>query len=342
MIQPAVSRHGQGGTFPLQPTRRVCEGTVLFSKARARQTVHGRLNLLHFIGGDPGRPPKFACFVGIDFADDQPVRFLQGIDVFLRIRTDGHAVHAKGEHAFDDAVVHIVPELHPRVVAVYLGQIVERPVVLFCGGVSVHSLEEAHGEFRRVTPVVERVPLRRLGRLRSDSLQPACKISVRRDWHFQITGKVVENSGHVRCALNVGMAAQSIHAAACPANVAHQQLQHGCRADRLGSRRMLGPAHGVDDGCRFPDVTVLAYGGEQISRLQKLLPWNAGNALDHLGCVAGVVLLQQLIHTIGILQSEVVFDSFGHGRQRRGRGRLARFSCRRWTRRRQCSSVVPG
>ena len=108
--------------------------------------------------------------------------------------------------------------------------------------------------------------------------------------------------GHVGRALNVGVPAQGIHAAAGAANIAHQQLQHRRRADDLRAEAVLRPAHRIDDGGDLLHVAVLADGGEQVAGLQKLVLRNAGDARHHLRRVARVLLLQQLIDAARMLQ----------------------------------------
>jgi len=53
------------------------------AKSRARQAVDGRLNLLHLVRGDPGRLPKLAGLIRINFPHHQEVRFFSAVDVFL-------------------------------------------------------------------------------------------------------------------------------------------------------------------------------------------------------------------------------------------------------------------
>ena len=82
---------------------------------------------------------------------------------------------------------------------------------------------------------------------------------------------------------------------------------------------VLGPADGVDDRRRLGRVPVLANRSEKVRRLQKLVPRNTGDALNHLGRVAGVVLLQKLEDAARMLECKVI----GGGcrkRRRRCRG----------------------
>ncbi len=290
-----LSRRRHGGILPLQPACRVDHGAVLLGEARARQAIDRGVDLLHLLRRGARRLPEGAGLVGIDFADHQEVGFLQGVDVLLGIGPDHDAVHAEGEESLHLAFVHVVPVLHPGILAIDLGQIVEGEVVLFRGGVAVHRLQERHRELRRVRPVVERLPLAGLRWLGRHAVEIGLQVLVGGRGHLEIAGKDVEDPGHVGCALNVGVSAQRIDAAAGASDVAHQQLQHGGGADDLRAEGVLRPADRVDDGGDLLHVAILADGGEHVPRLQKLVLRNAGDARNHLRRVARVLLLQQLI-----------------------------------------------
>ena len=76
--------------------------------------------------------------------------------------------------------------------------------------------------------------------------------------HLEIAGQDVEDAGHVGGALNVGVAAQRVDAAAGAPDVAEQQLQHRRGADDLRAEGVLRPADRVDDGAGLLHVAVLA------------------------------------------------------------------------------------
>ena len=178
----------------------------------------------------------------------------------------------------------------------------EGPVVLFGRGIAVHGLEKADGKFWCVRPVVERLPDTGLGRFGGDPLDVGLEVRIRGNRNFQVTRQIVEDPRHIRGALNVGVAAESVYAAARAPDVAKQQLQHGGGADGLCPRRMLRPAHGVNDRANLLHVTVFANGGEQVRDFQKLLLRHSGNALDHFRRVTGILLAQQLKDTPGMLE----------------------------------------
>ena len=268
---------------------------------------------LHVLRGDAGRFPELAGLVRIDFADHQPVGLLQGVDILLRVRTDGDSVHAEREHALDGAAVHVVPDFGPGVLAFELRQIVERPVVLLPRGVAVERLEQRDGELRRVRPVVHGLPRARLGSFGSDARGVRLEIGVGGRGHFEIAGEQVEDARHVGGALYVGVAAQRVDAAAGASHVAHQELQDGRGADDLRAEAVMRPADGVDDGAGLLHVAILADGGEEFGGLEELILRNAGDALHHFRRIARVLLLEQLEDRARMLQRKIVGRFAGLG-----------------------------
>src|SRR5205823_9916623 len=87
----------------------------------------------------------------------------------------------------------------------------EGPVVLLGGRVAIHSLHEADGEFRRVRPIVPRIPKMRLRGLGGNTLEIGLEVSIGGHRDFEIARKDFEDSGHIRCALNIRVAAQSVY-----------------------------------------------------------------------------------------------------------------------------------
>ena len=306
LVQLRVSGRGHGGPLPLQPAGRVHERAVFLRESRPRQTIYLSRNVLHIRGGNARRFPKLAGLVGINVAHREPVGLLQGLDHLLRIRPDGDRVHAERHHAFHLALVHVVPDMRPRVFAVHFGQVGKRPIVLLGSGVAVHGLEQGHREPGRIAPIVERVPLFRLGRLGSDASHPARKVRVRGIGDFQVPWQVVEDSRDIGGALDIRVAAQCVHAAAGAPHVAENQLQHRCRPDDLRSERVVRPSHRVYDCAGLLGAAVFADGGEQVGGFQELVLGDAGDALDHFWRVARILLLQKLIHAAGMFESGVV------------------------------------
>jgi len=104
LVQPGISgrRHGYSS---IAASARIGERTS-FRKPCARQAVHGRLNLLHLVLVMRAIS-RIHWFRRVDFAHDQPIRFFQGVNIFLGVR-GRFRPSSKGQPCFDDAVVHVV------------------------------------------------------------------------------------------------------------------------------------------------------------------------------------------------------------------------------------------
>ena len=192
LIEPAIAGRRQRRVFPLKPARGIGERAVLLRKARAGQPVDRGLDALHLLRSDTRRFPKLARLVRIDLAYHQPICLLERLDILLGVRADHHAVHPEGEEALDAALVHVVPNLSPGVIAVGLGKIIERPVVFLARGRAVHRFEKRDGELRCVLPIVHRLPGAGLGRLWGDALQIGVKVRVGGIGNLQIAGQQIE------------------------------------------------------------------------------------------------------------------------------------------------------
>ena len=128
LIQPRLSWRRYGRIFPSHPPRGIRHAAVFFRKARAWQPVHGRIDSPLLVGRDSRGPPELAGFILINFAHDQPIGLLQRVDIFIRVRADHHAVHSERQHALHFAVVHIVPDMRPRIIAIRFRQVIEAEV----------------------------------------------------------------------------------------------------------------------------------------------------------------------------------------------------------------------
>ena len=129
--------------------------------------------------------------------------------------------------AFDLALVHVVKDVDPGVFAIDFGQVIESPAVFFFRGVAVHGFHQRDGEFRRVRPVVPGTPGVGFGWSWRDALHPAFEAAIGRIGDFEVAGQVVKNPGDVGGALNVGVSAQGVHAAAGASHIAEHELQDG-------------------------------------------------------------------------------------------------------------------
>ena len=81
-----------------------------------------------------------------------------------------------------------------------------------------------------------------------------------------------------------------------------KKLHDGRRPNVLDAVGVLRPAYGVGEAGSFLPPRVLA---DRLADLQEKLLAYAGNVLDHLRGVAGVVLFQELEHAAGMLERRV-------------------------------------
>src|SRR5208282_707829 len=124
---------------------------------------------------------------------------------------------------------------------------VESPLVLLGGRIAVQGLQEAGGEFWRVAVIVPGIPRRGLRGRWSYTLHPSVKGTIGRYRHLQVSRYGVEQAGHVRGALNVGVTAKRVDASAGAANVTQQELQHRRGANNLRAEAVLRPPHRVNN-----------------------------------------------------------------------------------------------
>src|SRR5580693_7512119 len=116
------------------------------------------------------------------------------------------------------------------------------------------------------------------------------------------------------------MSAQGVDTSARPADVAQEQLEHGGGADDLCAEAVLRPADRINNGRYLFQVTVLAHRREQVCRFEKLVFGDSRDALHHLRCVAGIMLLQHPVDATWVFEREIVIDTRGHPGEN---GRLA-------------------
>src|SRR6185503_7250560 len=133
LIHFRAARRRHRGVLPLKPASRVYERAILFGESRARQPIDGRVDVLHLVFRYSGSLPEFAGLIREDFAHNQPIRFLERVDVLFGAWTNRYAVHAEREQAFDLAVVHSIPHLDPGIPAIYFRQVM-RPEIVFLPG----------------------------------------------------------------------------------------------------------------------------------------------------------------------------------------------------------------
>ena len=212
--------------FPLQPARGVDEGAVFFGKARGRQQEHFGLNpgrvtgaIVVFLRQLFGAPEGGRLGLEI-LSHDHPLELGKRGDHLGRVGPVGHRIHAERDQPVHAALVHLVEEVAPPVILGFagLGEPIIAEAVLARGLVAVVSLEQAHREFRRVAPVIQRVGPQRLRRV---GLQILVKRGVIGARDFEIPGQIVPGA-HVGGALNIGVATLRVDAAAGHADVTHE------------------------------------------------------------------------------------------------------------------------
>src|ERR1700693_5315787 len=86
---------------------------------------------------------------------------------------------------------------------------------------------------------------------------------------------------------------------------------------------MVGPSHGINYSGGLFHVAVFADGGEQVGDLKELIAWNAGDALDHFGCVTRIVFAEKLIDAARVLQRQIMINFLRYWRQLRTEAALA-------------------
>ena len=122
---------------------------------------------------------------------------------------------------------------------------------------------------------------------------------------------LVDHHAHVGRALNVGLAAQRVHATAGDADVAKQKLHHAHCARVLRAVGMLRLAQGIKHRAGTAGLGGGGIGG--IDQLEGLFV-HAAHAADGIEVVARVVLLELLVYTHRILQGHVALGMLQRGR----------------------------
>jgi len=121
-------------------------------------------------------------------------------------------------------------------------------------------------------------------------------------WQVHITCQALRQQAEVGQTLNVGVTAQGVHAAACHAHVAEQELNHRHGTDVLRADRVLGPAERVEERRRF---VFRAGFGDKLAHLQEVFLRRTTDVFDNVRRVAGNVLFQQVPHAARMLQRRI-------------------------------------
>ena len=108
--------------------------------------------------------------------------------------------------------------------------------------------------------------------------------------------------------LDVGFAAQRVHAAAGHAHVAQQELDDAHGPDVLHADGVLGPTHGIQDGAGF---FRFARGGVGFVHGHEFLFGCARDGDDLFDVIPIIMLLQDLVDATWVFQGHVPFGHAG-------------------------------
>src|SRR6267154_615711 len=100
------------------------------------------------------------------------------------------------------------------------------------------------------------------------------------------------------------MAAQRENSPARPSDIPQKQLQNRRRPNDLHTFGMLRPSHRVANRA---GLLWTGSGGKRLRCFQKHIPRYTAVALDHFGCIAREVTLQNLKNATRIFQRDVPF-----------------------------------
>ena len=281
-VRGGIAGRRDRAIVPLDESHGVGERSVFLRGGRHRQEEHLGLDVL---GGRARRLPKLGRLREEDVGDDHPLELGHGVARELGVGAADCRILPVGEEALDLAVVHV----HEHVLmAIGVGgcafrQPLVAELVVLCGRVAVEGLQQAHHELRLVRP---EAALRRL------------LLEVRREIRVgvaqrlgHVARQLVVEQLEVRGALDVRVAPERDDAAARPADVAEQELEHAERADVLHAVGMLGQVERVRDRPRLLGAGVAAV---ELGDLLELRLRDPAHALHHLGRVPAVVALEEL------------------------------------------------
>ena len=286
MVVPRIAVWRQDLLLPLRPAAAVDERAVLLDPVRRRQHEDFRVDLRRI---HPRSTPELRARRREGVEHDQPLELGERLKHLVGVGSDAGRGHAGENHALHLPLERLVVDRHPRRVDGGLRDEVVRVLVVFGGLRAVPGLKQAHHEIAVVGP--EEVPGVRIALLRGARGDVPVEVLLpgRRD--AQVAGKDFPADGVVGVALDVGVAALSVHPAPRPSHVAEQQLQERGGADELAACGVMGQPDRVDDRHHLVWLSHLA---DELRDLHELIDGDPGDARDHLRRVARVVLHQKL------------------------------------------------
>ena len=291
------------GAFPvpLQPAAAVDQRAVFFGEAGGGQAYHFGLDVgaLHIVERSDVAP-ELRGFGGQRVHHHQPLEFGQRRHHPVLVGQRGDRVEALAHVAVDLALPHQVEHLEDVVVGnVQFRQVLVAPVVLGRGVGAVPGFHQADVELAVVLPIGQLPRTQRFLRP-FDDVGVVILLGVARQ--RQVTGQRVGQQPQVGQPLDVGVAAQGIHAPARHADVAQQQLHHGGAADDLRPDGVLGPAQGIENR---HGLARLRTRGDFFPYFLHGIDRHAAHLARQVDVVAAVVLLHQLIDATRVLQGRV-------------------------------------
>ena len=256
---------------------------------------------LHLLGVDAGTVPVVRGFGIVQLGADHPVQIVQSLAHLVGVGEAVHGVDAEDKTTLDLALVHLVHDVHVRVVrsGLALGQQAVAEVIFRFRLFTIPALEQAGEVLGPVAPPVGTVGDlgdRGIGLVELGQGLPGSQRQA------DIAGQHMVQQGMVRRALHVGLATQGVDAAAGHTDVAQQQLHQRGAADVLHAHGMLGPAQGIQDGA---GLVGLAGGTELLVDLEQVLFGNTRDVGDVLQGVTRIVLLHQVEDAAFVLQRSV-------------------------------------
>ena len=256
---------------------------------------------LHLLGVDAGTVPVVRGFGIVQLGTDHPVQIVQGLAHLVGVGETVHGVDAEDKTTLDLAVVHLVHDIHVRIVRsrLALGQQAVAEVVFRLCFFTEPALEQAGEVLGPVAP-----PVGTVGDLgdRGIGLVELGQGLPGRQRQADIPGQHMVQQGMVRGALHIGLATQGVDAATGHTDIAQQQLHQRGAADVLHAHGMLGPAQCVQDGA---GLVGLARGTELLVDLEQVFFGNTRDVGDVLQGVPRVMLLHQVEDAALVLQRGV-------------------------------------
>ena len=259
----------------------------------------------------PRRAPELRARCRERVHHHEPLEIRKGLEDLIAVGADGGRGHAREEHALHLSLERLVVDRHPRRVHSGFWDEVVRVLVVLCRLAAVPGLEQADHEVAVVD--AEEVPGVWIASLWRVQLNVLIEILLSRRRDPQISRKDLPADRVVGVPLDVRVAALRVHPAAGSAHVAEQELQQRAGTDELPAGRVMGESDGVHDG---HDLVGLAHLADDLRDLRELIDRDAGDARDHLRCVARVVLGHELEDRARVLEGHV---ALGPRRGRSGR-----------------------